>query len=483
MVVTRPSGCVRGSGERAGSAAGGSGAPEPHPERNRRAHTSAAERVGTRASVPDRHTGAFVAARLTAPLVAAFLVLTFVVGWIRDANGTVLGTPRPPLLFDVDRAVAPLWLAVAVLVLAAAVAFGPRLLAVGGWRFAASILGLALLVRLAVGAARLGPEGWDEPWNESFNAKNEYVPALPGLDETGVRFFLDRFDELLPALPVHAAGHPPGLLLVLHWLGLETPGSATAFAIAVGALAVPATYWLARRVLDDERQARTAGVLSALACGSTLFGVVSADIVYAALGALAAVLLLGERRGVMVAGAVALAVASFFSYAVLAMGAWVVLFLLLKRHLRRGVEVALACGLALVAFYVLLWAATGFELHEVVIATEEVYRESVARLRPYSFWLFGSPAAFLAFAGLPLTWYAAKALGRRHPAAVALAIVILISAVGGFTKAETERIWLMYVPPLCVAAAAVLPERRLTLVLGLLAAQSLLVELFFGTVW
>ena len=35
-------------------------------------------------------------------------------------------------------------------------------------------------VRLAVGAVRFGPEGWDEPWNESFNAKNEYVPALPG---------------------------------------------------------------------------------------------------------------------------------------------------------------------------------------------------------------------------------------------------------------------------------------------------------------
>lgn len=422
-------------------------------------------------------------ARLTAPLVALFLVVVFAVGLTLDATGSVLGTPRPPLLFDVARRAAPLWVAIAILVLVAAVTQAPRLERLRPGPFALAILGGALLVRLAVGAARTGPSGWDDPWNESFNAKNEYVPALGSVDELGVRYFLDRFDEILPALPVHAAGHPPGLLLVLHWLGLDTPGAATAFTVVVGALAVPATYWIARRVLEDERQARTAGLLSALACGTTLMGVVSGDVLFAALGALAAVLLLDERRGVVVAGGLALAVASFFSYAVLALGAWVVLYRLLRDGWRAALELALITGAAVVAFYVALYLTTGFDLPAVVLAVEEVYRESVARVRPYAFWLFGSPAAFLAFAGLPLTWYAATALGRRHPAAVALALVILISAVGGFTKAETERIWLMYVPPLCVAAAAVIPPRRLGLVLGLLATQSLFVELIFGTVW
>jgi hypothetical protein len=226
-----------------------------------------------------------------------------------------------------------------------------------------------------------------------------------------------------------------------------------------------------------------AGVLSAMACGTTLLGVTSADVVFAALGAGAAVLLVAAGRARPVAGAAALAVASFFSYAVLAMGAWAVIVRALRGGWRAALALALACGVALVVFYVALFAATGFELHRVVAATEEVYRESIARLRPYAFWVFGSPAAFLAFAGLPITWYAAKALGRRHPVAVALGVVILVSAIGGFTKAETERIWLMYVPPLCVAAAAVLPERRLALVLGVLAAQSVLVEVVFGTVW
>ena len=420
--------------------------------------------------------------RLTAPLVLAFVAVTFAVGLVLDERGTVLGTPRPPLAFDVDpRASAP-WVVLAVALLVGGVALAPRLRRLEPLAFAAAIFALGLVVRLAVGAARAGPGGWDDPWNESFNAKNEYVPAVPAVDELGVRFFLDRFDAILPSLPVHTAGHPPGLVLVLHGLGISTPGPATALVVVLGTLAVPATYGMARRVLSEER-ARVAGLLSALACGTTLMGVVSADVLYAALGAGAGMLLLSSRRVTTAAGGVALAVASFFSYAVVALGAWAALTRLLREGWRAALTVAVACGAALVAFYLLLYAATGFELHDVVLATEEVYRESVARVRPYAFWLFGSPAAFLAFLGLPITWYAAKALGARHPVAVALAAVILVSAVGGFTKAETERIWLMYVPPACIAAAAILPERRLTLVLALLAAQSLLVEVLFGTVW
>ena len=420
--------------------------------------------------------------RLLPPLVLAFVAATFVVGLTLDARGERLGTPRPPLAFDVDTRADLPWVVAAVLVLAGAVALAPRLRRLPPAAFGAAILGLALVVRLAVGAAREGPDGWDEPWNESFNAKNEYVPALAAVEHLGVRYVLDRFDEILPALPVHTAGHPPGFVLVLHALGLDTPGSAAALAIALGALAVPATYLVARRLLDEDR-ARTAGLLSALACATTLYGVTTADVVYAALGAGAAVLLLAAPRVAATAGAVALAAASFFSYAVLALGAWAALVRLLRDGWRTALAVAVGCGVALVLLYVGVWALTGFELHEVVVATEETYRESVARLRPYAFWLFGSPAAFLAFLGLPITWYAARALGARHPAAVALAIVIVVSAVGGFTKAETERIWLMYVPLACVAAAAVLPRERVPLVLALLATQSLAVELIFGTVW
>ena len=419
--------------------------------------------------------------RLLPALVLAFVAAVVVWGLVLDASGERLGTPLPPFLFDVHRQIAPGWAALAAVVLAGGVVLAPRLRALSPWGFGLGLLSLALAVRLAVGAARLGPEGWDEPFNESFEAKNEYLPALRALDH-GAGWFLDRFAELVPALPVHAAGHPPGLVLALHWLGIDSPGGASALVIAVGALGVPLTWLLARRVLDPER-ARTAGVLAAFASATTLYGVTSADAAFAALGTGVAVVLLAAPRTAAVAGAAALAVASFFSYALLAIGAWATFVRLGRGERRPALVVAAACGVALVALYAGLWALTGFALGDVIAATEETYRNSVARLRPYWFWVAGSPAAFLAFLGLPLTWYATRALAERRPEAVALAAVLVISAVGGFTKAETERIWLMYVPLACVAAAAVLPPRRVPLVLALLAVQTLAVELVFGTVW
>jgi hypothetical protein len=59
---------------------------------------------------------------------------------------------------------------------------------------------------------------------------------------------------------------------------------------------------------------------------------------------------------------------------------------------------------------------------------------------------------------------------------------MLISAIAGFTKAETERIWLPFVPLACVAAASV-PVRRLVPLLALLAGQAIVVEILFNTVW
>jgi hypothetical protein len=417
--------------------------------------------------------------RVLPPLTLAFVAATFAVGLMRDARGERLGTPLPPLLFNVDPEITLGYALLAAALLAGGVAVAPRLRALPPLAFGAAILVLALVLRLAVGAARAGPGLWDAPFDESFEAKNEYLFALPALED-GARWFLDRFAELVPALPVHAAGHPPGLLLCLHWLGLDTPEAAAAFVIGTGALAVPLTYALARRLLTDEDRARTAGLLATFAPATILYGVTAADITFATLGVGAALLLVAAPR---VAGPVALAVASFFSYALLAIGAWAALVRWRRAGLRDAAWLAVACAAALAALYLVLYALTGFAIVDTLRATEAVYGNSLARVRPYEFWVFGSPAAFLAFLGLPITWYAARAAGMGEAVALALAAVIVISALGGFTKAETERIWLMYVPLACVAAAAALPPRRVPVALGLLAVQTLAVELVFGTVW
>jgi hypothetical protein len=78
---------------------------------------------------------------------------------------------------------------------------------------------------------------------------------------------------------------------------------------------------------------------------------------------------------------------------------------------------------------------------------------------------------------------AARAAASGDEGARALFAVLAIAAILGFTKAETERIYLFLVPLACVAAAAVLPARRLTIVLGALAVQALATNLLLYTVW
>ena len=50
-------------------------------------------------------------------------------------------------------------------------------------------------------------------------------------------------------------------------------------------------------------------------------------------------------------------------------------------------------------------------------------------MRPYWFWLFGSPVAFLLVLGLPIAWLALRALARGEALAIAIFAVIAIAAV------------------------------------------------------
>jgi methylthioxylose transferase len=135
-------------------------------------------------------------------------------------------------------------------------------------------------------------------FSSSFEAANECLPALPALAH-GRGFFLDRFAELVPALPVHAAGHPPGLLLALDGAGLTTPGRMAALCILSAALVPPLTVALARAA--GSRHARSAGLL--------------------ALGSPALLLLVRREPLARGVGAALLAVAAFASWALLAVGA------------------------------------------------------------------------------------------------------------------------------------------------------------------
>jgi hypothetical protein len=417
--------------------------------------------------------------------IAGFAAIAATMAWglIAEAAGVQLGMPSPPLLYVWEPAATALAVPVAALIVGTAVV-APRLrtASISPVRFAAAALVLGLALRLALAAARGGVEAWYAVYEvPSFEGPNEYLPALPALD-FGLRFFLDTFAEVGTALPVHAVGHPPGLLATMHVLGIGTPEAMAALTISVGALSIPLAYVLARQLLD-ESHARTATLLYVFAPSAVIGGATSADALFATLAVLAAVALLARSRIARAAGPAALALASFFSYANLAIGAFAALVTLRRDGLRRALTLSAACAAGLLAFYGLLHLATGFDPIGALRSTEIVYGEGVASRRPYGFWLLGSPVAFLVASGLPITWLALRALGARETVAVALFAVVAISAVLGFSKAETERIYLFLVPLLCIAAASQLPAHRLGAVIAALAVQALATELLFFTVW
>ncbi|MGI8801249.1 MAG: hypothetical protein ACR2KV_03620 [Solirubrobacteraceae bacterium] len=423
---------------------------------------------------------------LTSPrlpgLVAAGAGATILAGLIARIAGAPLGTPLAPFMARLDpRAVAAAPLV--VLAVAAAALAAPRLLErpTRPGAFGLAALGLTLGLRLALAAARGGIGQWDAVFGGSAEAPHEYLPALPAL-HIGVHAFLERFAEIAPTLPIHPSGHPPGMLLALHLLGIHTPAAMAALTIGVGALSVPLTYRLAR-CLGGERRARTATLLVAFSPSVLIIGVSSADALYATLGLAAAVGLSADRAWLRAVGALLLAVASFFSFALLAVGVWAVLVRAVRGEVGAAARLALVCAAAVVAFYLALRLATGFDVLATLHALNGDYRRGIAGVRAYEYWLFGSPTAFLVALGIPVAWLATRALARLEPAATALAAVIVAASVLGYTKAENERIWVFLVPFACLAAASELATIRLRSVLAALAAQAALTALLLDTIW
>src|SRR6202000_1153745 len=106
-------------------------------------------------------------------------------------------------------------------------------------------------------------------------------------------------------LPIQAQGHPPGLLLTMHYLGIDTAGGLAALTILVRALGTPRLYLLGRELLP-EAEARAAALLFVFVPTSLLYGATSADALFATLGVLAAVGLLARRPAYRLPGGAAL---------------------------------------------------------------------------------------------------------------------------------------------------------------------------------
>jgi len=268
--------------------------------------------------------------------------------------------------------------------------------------------------------------------------------------------FLHGFVANIGTYTTHVRAHPPGMLLLLWSLskaGLPGPWGAVGLELLGGAAAVPAVM-ITIRELAGEEKARVAAPFLILAPFAVTFG--SGDALFLGVGtwACASLILATGRTGRQ--GALYSVLGGFLLGAGLMLSYGLVLLMLLPAAViiaRRRVDVGLI-GLAGVACVLGAFALAGLHWWEALAATRVQYMESIARFRPYRYFLIANLAA-LAIAVGPATWVGLVRLRDRRVWLVtgASLVAIALADLSGLSKGEVERIWLPFMPWLVAGAA------------------------------
>lgn len=371
--------------------------------------------------------------------------------------------------------------------------------------------GVAFMAAFSTATAFVGGTQEDEPLAGLRQPGQAADVAL--VEKFGVRDFVSEFPALVPRLrSTNDQTHPPGRLVILHLLHRAWPNRlvprAVVLATASALMLVP-TWFLAFEVAGD-RAARHAVFLLATAPAPVLLSFVSLEAIEAApLAAAAALLVIGIRNAnrwpLALAGGFVLGLASFLTYAV----GFVALFgVLLALGSRSRKDAARILGLALLGGLIALITLrllAGYDLFASYAAYRDPLRERIAlrvatgRDRPYAYWLFGGPAGWLIFAGLPIATLALRELLVERPRyLVALlaplaAYYALPAQVSLLIPGELERTLLFTYPVAACAAGAALSRwergsgpsrsRALAALVGVAAAQTIVLESLYVMRW
>ncbi|MBN8728203.1 MAG: hypothetical protein J0H15_10965 [Xanthomonadales bacterium] len=357
------------------------------------------------------------------------------------------------------------------------------------WRLAWLVLA-AFGLQLA--AALCHPHPWErlQAIIESPVATSYFTDAV-AITELGP--WLAAFHEA--ELALHSATHPPGPIL-FHFAFWKLFGTAAplAAALAIGVIAslgVPLAWWFAGRWSRDAqarlRVAALYAIMPALVVFfpefDQLYPLLTMLIVAAWLSALE-----GSRVHALWVG-VALFVATFFAWNLLALGVFVLLAAAWRAWAGSRdskpvvVPIAGAAMVALVAalgLYALLWLLSGYRpvaSLQHALATQSVFAELVHRpwlacvlLDPWDF-LVGTG---IAVAILPVAYFRqvrsdpAARQGALALAGIGLASVLLID-LSGLLRTETARVWLFLQPFMLVPAGLALARftpRQQALLIG-----------------
>ena len=336
----------------------------------------------------------------------------------------------------------------------------PRLLLFG----AAGALGWSLALALTA-----GPSGVLDPLESPF----EYLAGVPFVSSPGD--YLQSFTDRLGTYPVHVQSHPPGLVMALWGLeqiGLGGSGPASALVIVAGASAVPAVLITARSVAGEEAARRAAPFL--VLAPAAVWIATSADALFMGAGAwavAASVLSTGatgtRSRWLAAAGGALFGLCALLSYGLVLLA---VIPLALAAMRRRIVPLAITAACA--AGVILIPLVAGFWWFDGYLAVREEYLASVAKDRPYDYFLVNNLAAFAIATG-PVVALALARVRLRVAWALPLAALaaVALADLSGMSKGEVERIWLPFLPWVMLATAA-LPWTRRGQIAGLLVLQA-----------
>ena len=315
--------------------------------------------------------------------------------------------------------------------------------------------------------------------------ETEYLANLdiaPGTHE-----FLRNFVDDIQQYSVHVRGHPPGFVVLLQLLdAVRLTGAWPVVALSlVGTMAVPLAVLAAVRIIADDDWARRVAPLLAVS-PYALWMMTSADAVFAACGAWAVTTCLlalrSTGRGAFVWGAASgllLGALLFMTYG----GAMFAITLVVPTVVawrRRGAAIvpAVAGVTAAVIVVTAMFASLGFWWLDGARETQRQYWAGTAQFRPFGYFMIANLAVALiaigpaGFGGLLALWRQRRSGSAAWPIVIGALLALLASHASQYTRAEVERIWLLFYPWLLVAAGTPSLHARNHAAAALIAVQA-----------